>query len=130
MDREPSGSLCPTSACLFIPGKNPATMSAAVLPRCIGERAKRDTGEVRMFPFSDVAGPEGQRIGISMIGAAVVFVVLFKLIYALFGENHHDVAMLFGTVIPTFAALSVPYFVVRMMGEKTRHAAKHARRHA
>ncbi|MFO1147846.1 MAG: hypothetical protein U1E62_05660 [Alsobacter sp.] len=82
-----------------------------------------------MFPFSEIAGPDGQRIGISMIGAAVVFVVLFKLIYALFGANH-DAAMLFGTLIPTFAGVSVPYFVVKMMAPKSEPVAKPAGGHA
>jgi hypothetical protein len=82
-----------------------------------------------MFPFAEIAGSDGQRLGVSMIGAAIVFVVLFKLIYALFGANH-DAAMLFGTVIPTFAGVAVPFLVVKMLGSKARAAAKPAGSHA
>jgi hypothetical protein len=76
--------------------------------------------------IEELKGPDGQRIAISMIGAAVAFLVIFYGVYAILGKDRHDLAMLLGSLLATYGGVAVPYFVVKYLaaGEEKAPASK------
>lgn len=63
------------------------------------------------------------RVAISIAGAAIAFIVVYKIVRAVTGP---DLGMLLGPILGTYAGVAVPYLVVRMMGSPVHEAPKAA----
>ena len=62
--------------------------------------------------MSELKGPDGKFLGLSVVAAAVAFIVAFKVVRAV---ATGDLGLLLGSIIATYAGVAVPWIVVRTL---------------
>lgn len=62
--------------------------------------------------ISELKGPEGRLLGLSIVAAVLAFIIVFKIVRALITG---DVGLLLGSILATYAGVVTPWLVVRML---------------